>query len=119
EHFRRDDELTHVVQQGADPEPEQRALVETRAGGERAGQVGDALAVTLRVSVLRFDRLSPSSDDIDELALEMRRLTVDVGQVAPRAQLREELMRTVERLKRLAIASLSPMHLGLLSRGLR
>jgi hypothetical protein len=107
------------VEQRADSEPEQRALVETRASGERAGEIRDALAVTLGVSVLRFDRFTPPPDDIDELALEVRRLAVDVGEVAPRAQLGEELMRAVERLERFAIASLSPMHLGLLTRRLR
>ena len=90
-----------------------------RARGERAGEVGDALAVTLRVPVLRFDRLAPAPHDVEELALEVRRLPVDVGEVATRAQLREEPVRAVQRLQRVAVASLTAVQLGLLARGLR
>src|SRR5688500_4443807 len=110
----RDDELTDVVQQRADAEPEQRAVVESAARRDRAREIRNALAVTLGVPVLRFDRLAPATHDVDELALEMRRLAVDVGEVASRAELGEELMRAVERLQRLAVAALPSVHLRLL-----
>ena len=56
---------------------------------ERAGEIGDALAVTLRVAVLRFDRLAPLPDDVEEVALEPRHAAVHVGQLVARAELRE------------------------------
>ena len=112
----RDDELADVMEQRANAEPEERSLVETRSCRECAREVGNSLAVTLGVAVLCFDRLAPSPDDVDELALEVRRLSIHVREIAASAKLREELVRAVERLQRLAITPLPAMHFGLLTR---
>ena len=117
--LRRDHQLADVVQQRADAEPEQRFLVEAGFGGESAGEIGDALAVTLRVVILRFDRLTPASHDVEEIALEAGRLAIDVGEVGPRVQLREQTVRAIQALQRVAIASLQAIELGELARDFR
>ncbi len=66
------------MKQRADAEPEERLLIETRLARQRAREIGDALAMALRVVVLRFDRFTPAPHDVEEVALEPRCLPVNV-----------------------------------------
>src|SRR5689334_9592251 len=95
------------MERGADTEPEQILRVHARARSERARDVGDALAVTLRVLVLRFNRFAPALDDLEEVALEATGHAVEVGDIALRTKLGEHAMRAIELLERFAVASLT------------
>src|SRR5437763_4982885 len=75
--------------------------------------------MALRISVLRFDRLTPSLDDIDEVALEAAHRTVDVRQLTACANLSEELVRAVEVLQCLPVPALSTVQLRPLAKRLR
>ena len=81
QHFGRHDQLADVVQQRADAEPEQRGVVEAGFRGERAGEIRHTLAMTLRVKILRFNRLAPLTNHVQEVALEARHAATDVGEL--------------------------------------
>ena len=74
------------MQHGADAEPEHRDLVEADVARQRAGVVGDALAVAARVRVLRLDVARPAADDEVEPILEPADAALQVGEVALGAQ---------------------------------
>ena len=114
----RDVDLADVVQQGSDTEPEHAPFLEARAPGERAREVGHPHAVPLRVRVLRFDRFAPLPHDRKEAHLEPVLPAIEVGEVASRPQLHEQLVRAVERLHRLAIAPQARQQLRMLARQL-
>ena len=71
-------------------------IVEAHGLCHGAGVIGDALAVAERVAILRFDRLTPLPNDVEESTLEPVDATTDVGDVTLHAKLREEAMRRVE-----------------------
>src|SRR5260221_12831069 len=75
--------------------------------------------MTLRVVILRFDRLAPLPDDVEEIALELRHARVDVRELASRAKLREDAMRRVETVQGVAIAPLPAVQIGFRLGGLR
>ena len=75
--------------------------------------------MTLRVVILRFDRLTPSPDDVEEVTLEASGLAIDVGEVGPCVELRKESVRAIQTLEGVAIASLQAIQLGELARNFR
>ena len=109
--LRRDHQLADVMQQRADAEPEERFLIQPRFRGEGAGEIGNAFAMTLRVMVLRFDRLAPPPHDVEKVALEPCHLAVDVGQIGTRVKLRKEPVRAIQTLESVAVAALQPIQL--------
>src|SRR5205814_583093 len=98
-------------------EPEQVARIESGARRQRAGHLGDALAVPLGVAVLRLDRRAPVTNDLEEVALETGRAMVEVRDVAARAQLREDPVPAIEVYERIAVPPLAPAQLGVLAGG--
>ena len=115
----RDDQLADVVDRRAHAEPEQLARLHAVANGQRAGKVGDALAVTLRVAVLRLDRAGPLPRDFEKLSLEARRTAVQIQHLACGRELRQDAMAAVEMDERVAQASLFADSLGVLARRFR
>src|SRR3954469_13748342 len=71
--------------------------------------------MTLRVLVLRFDRLAPALDHLEEVALEASGHAVQVRDVALCAQLGEHAVSAVELLECLAVAALSAIELAALA----
>ena len=92
-------------------------LIESRLRRQRAAEVRDALAMPLRVHVLRLDRLAPPAHDVEEVPLEARHAAPHVVELVARAQLREAGVRPVERLQRLAVAPETAIELGQLAVG--
>jgi len=80
------------VQHGADAEPEHRDLVEADVARQRAGVVGDALAMAARVGVFGLDVARPTPDDDIKAILEPSDAALQVGEIALGAQPREETM---------------------------
>ena len=96
EDFRRDHDLTDIVQERTDAEPEERILFDAGAAREGACEIGDAFAMSLRVRVFLFDRLAPFMHDVEHIALETPDQCGHRGHRLIRPQLREQLMRTVQ-----------------------
>ena len=117
QHVRGDDELSDVVEQRADPEPEEHRLVQPHLGGERAREIRHPLAVAVGVYVLGLDRIAPLANDVQEVAFEPRHPATDVGQLMARAKRREAAVRAIERLERLAVAAKPLVQLGELAVG--
>ena len=115
QHFRRYDQLAHVMEQRADAEPEQRGFVQASLGGERPREVGDALAMTLRMLILGLDRLAPLPHHVQEVAFEPRHSATHVGELVAGTQLDEAGVRAVECLQRFAIATQPSEQLGQLA----
>src|ERR1700694_5204750 len=59
EHLGRYDDLSDVVEKCSNPEPEERASVESSAVGQDASEEGDSLAMAAGVAILAFDRVTP------------------------------------------------------------
>ena len=119
QNLRRDHDLANVVQQCADAEPEDRILLDPGAARECARQVRDAFAMSLRVRVLLFDRLAPFVHDIEHVAFEASDQCGHGGHRLVGAQLREQLVRAVQRLQQLARAALSAIQLRAFAGDLR
>ena len=96
QNLRRDHDLADIVQQCANAEPEDGVLLHAGATCDSASEVGDAFAMPLRVRVFFFDRLAPLMDDVEHIALEPPDQRGDRGHRLIRAQLREELVRTIQ-----------------------
>lgn len=59
QHFGRDDDLSDVMEKRSNPEPEERARVESGAVGEDASEKRNPLAMAAGVAILAFDRITP------------------------------------------------------------
>jgi hypothetical protein len=119
QHLRWDDELPDVVQQRTDAIPEHRWAGDPHVRRDRAGEVGDALAVTMRVQILRFDRLAPSAHDVDELRLETTCAAGDIRDAGRTLELGERPIRPIQCDDRLAMTILPVIELGTFGGNLR
>ena len=114
--LRRDVDLADVVQQRADAEPEEAAVIPAKASRDGAAEIRDPHAVTLGVRVLRLDGLAPLPDHVEERALHTHRAAVDVTQVMLGTQVREQPVGAVQVLHGLAEPSLARQQVRSLAR---
>ena len=103
QHLRRHDQLSDVVQQRTDAEPEERRLIESRTRRQCGCQIRHPLAVPLGVAVLRLDRFAPRPDHPEIVAFQLSHAATDVGELVACAELREAGVCTIECLQRFAI----------------
>src|ERR1044071_5993013 len=101
---------------GADAKPEELSRLHSSPQRERARQVGDPLAMALRVAVLRLDRSAPVANDLEEEPLETRHTIVDVRKRAAGAHLRQHPVAAVEMCQCVTVSALAPRKLGSLAR---
>src|ERR1700730_16201427 len=117
--FRRHDDLSDIVEQGADPEPEERSRIESRAVREHASKERNTLAVPLRIPVLAFNRITPLFRHLQEARFERAVSLLHLGDAMLRLELRVERVGLVEALEHVAMPILRPKNLRDLLRYIR
>ncbi len=95
-----------------DPQPEERASVESGAVGKDASEKRDSLAMAAGVAILAFDRVAPVTRHLQKPRLESVIPSLDLREAMLRLHLRVESVRLVQTLKHFAVALLCPEKLG-------
>ena len=115
QHLRWNNQLAHVMHDGADTEPEHLARLETGTHGESARQIGDTLTMALGIAILRFNGCAPVPDRFEKMPLETRVATINVSEIAFGAQLRKDPMPPIQVHQCVAMTTLLAAQLRMLA----